>query len=221
MSVTSETLATEQAGNGSKVAFDFSFKILAESDLVVYKKSAAGVYTLQTLNTHYTVEFDSDAETGTVTFTTAPVSSGAAAIIRSTEQTQDNVLPRESPMPEETIEEMVDRLTLIVQELQEKLDRAPLQPIVPINPDTIAIDPPEERKALVYEEQDDGTWAIVPSEYDPDTLYNQSAVLAPSYAEGLAADRPAAPTVRTMYYSTDLDSLELYIPTSGHWRLIG
>ncbi len=38
---------------------------------------------------------------------------------------------------------------------------------------------------------------------------------------GLYAARPVAPTVTTIYYSTDRDSAELYIPAANRWFLLG
>ncbi len=123
MSVTSTIAVVETAGNGSLLAFDFNFKIFSSSDLVVKKKSAAGVYTDPLiLGTDYTVVFDTDAETGTVTFTVAPVSGGAANIARSSGLVQNTVWPREGVTPAKTLENAIDRLVLLVQELTARVD---------------------------------------------------------------------------------------------------
>ena len=123
MSVTSTVAVVESAGNDVQLAFDFNFKIFSSSDLVVKKKTAAGVYTDPLiLGVDYTVVFDSDAETGTVTYTTAPVSSGAAYIARSTGLVQNTVWPREGKVPAKTLENAVDKLTLLVQELAARID---------------------------------------------------------------------------------------------------
>lgn len=149
MSVTNTTTLVATAGDGAETEFDFAFKIFAETDLVVYKKSAAGVYTLQTLTTNYTVEFDTEAETGTVTFLVAPVGSGGGALIlRATSETQDTSFPREGLTPSKTIENAIDKLTLLVQEMQERLDRAPLQPAYPPNPAAIIVEAPEDGAVL-------------------------------------------------------------------------
>jgi hypothetical protein len=108
----------EEAGNDVKLAFDFSFKILAQADLVVRKKAADGSYSAPlTLGSDYTVTFDPEAETGTVTYAVAPVTGGASNIGRSTPPTQESVLTREGPLPVKTLETMVDKLTLLVQEI--------------------------------------------------------------------------------------------------------
>ncbi|MES2156146.1 MAG: hypothetical protein V4510_13510 [bacterium] len=120
---TTYTGPTEEAGNDSKVAFDFAFKIFASTDLVVKKKLANATYTAAlTLISDYTVSFDSDAETGTVTFAVAPVSGGGGSYIsRVTPKTQASVFPREGLMPAKTVEAALDKNTLQIQELAARL----------------------------------------------------------------------------------------------------
>lgn len=118
MSVETIYAPSTQAGNGVKVAFDFAFKITASTDLVVTKFTAAGVEgAALTLGTDYTVEFDAAAETGTVTFTVAPVNGGSAKIVRRSDKTQATVYPREGTLPAKTTEAAIDKLTMLVQEL--------------------------------------------------------------------------------------------------------
>ena len=156
MPVTDNARIVSEAGNGTKTAFDFSFKIFAAADLICYKVSAAGVYTLGVITTDYTVSFDSDAETGVVTWTVAPVSSGKSVIIGSVTQDQDSELPREAALSTKTLQDALDKLTVLVQELQEQVDRAAVQPQTPVNPAAVVIDAPTDGK-LVYWDLDDDT----------------------------------------------------------------
>jgi hypothetical protein len=115
--VTSQYAPAKQAGNGVIVAFNFSFKILATSDLVVSKLDANGVSSgTLILGTDYTVTFDPIAETGTVTFTVAVVNGGFAVIARNSNNQQQTSLPREGSVPAKTVETMIDKLTMLVQE---------------------------------------------------------------------------------------------------------
>lgn len=117
--LTSEYAPTQQAGNGVIVAFNFSIKILAASDLVVSKIDANGVSSgTLILGTDYTVTFDPIAETGTVTYTVAPVSGGYSLIERSSNDQQQTSLPREGNFPAKTVETMIDKLALRMQELE-------------------------------------------------------------------------------------------------------
>jgi hypothetical protein len=214
---------SKQAGNGVTVAFSGSWKIFSASDLKVYKITAAGVYSaLLTNGVDYTVTFDSDAETWTVTYTVAPVSGGYAVIIGSAmPDTQASTFPREGVVPAATLKNAFDKLTVLVQQLRDKIERCPIQPETPVNPNNqISIDTPVNRRALVFEISGSDV-TIVPSEYDPDELYTLLQALVPTYQEGLAAARPAAPSSRMAYYSTDTGEYAHYLPTAGRWFTLG
>lgn len=209
---------SKQAGNGVTTAFSGSWKIFAKTDLTCYKVSAAGVYTLGVIDVDYTVVFDTAAETWTVTWTVAPVTGGYSVVLGdAVPYTQASAFPREGVTPAATVKNALDKLTVLVHQLRDFLERVPRQPATPVNPNNpITMATPVTRRALVYVISGSDV-SIEPSAYDPDTLYNQSALLAPSYGEGLAAARPAAPAARTAYYSTDTGELAVYIPTAGRW----
>lgn len=114
----SEYAPVKQSGNGVIVAFSFSFKILAATDLSVSKIDASGNTVACVLGTDYTVAFDPIAETGTVTYTLAPVNGGYSLVQRVSDNTQQTSVPREGPMPAKTVETMIDKLTALIQELQ-------------------------------------------------------------------------------------------------------
>lgn len=125
--LTSTITQVKQSGNGVTLAFDFAFKIQAASDLAVYKIDAAGAQSALLVDgVDYTVSFDPIAETGTVTYVVAPVSSGYSLIKRATPITQETSLPREGVPPAKTIETMIDRLAAQVQEMQTALANAVL-----------------------------------------------------------------------------------------------
>ena len=116
--VTSEYAPVQQAGNGVIVAFNFNFKILAASDLVVSKLDASGNPSgTLVLGTDYTVTFDPVAESGTVTYTVAPLNGGYSIIARSSNNQQQTSLPAEGVMPAKVVETMVDKLTMLAQEV--------------------------------------------------------------------------------------------------------
>ena len=118
--VTSIYQPAKQSGNGIQLAFDFSFKILAKTDLVVSKLDANGITSGPlTLGTDYTVVFDPVAESGTVTYTVAPVAGGFSVITRVSNEQQQSSLPREGTLPAKTVETMIDKMTMLVQELEQ------------------------------------------------------------------------------------------------------
>jgi len=201
MAVASTDVVQEPASNGVKVDFDFSFKIHAATDLAVRTKDADGVYSAVLTNgVDYTVVFDSAAGTGTVTFIAPvdpetalvipPVVDGAVNIRRISPATQTTVLPRESAMFEKTIETMVDKLVLEMQEIREEAGRAPLQPAQPLSPDPIIVEVPVDAKGLKWTDNGDGTWSIESTDHDIDTI--EDAVLASQAASAASAAAAAA-----------------------------
>ena len=125
MSVTSNTNKTLQDGDGSTVAFDFSFKIFKETDLKVYKivKETGEMGDPLTLNTDYSVTINKVGEGGTVTFTTAPTVEQQAGIYRVIDITQPANIPVDTEYVEKTLENALDRACMISQQLQEAIGR--------------------------------------------------------------------------------------------------
>ena len=228
MSVSSDQVRLSvEAGNGVTVEFDFDWKIFAKTDLKCWKVSAAGVYTLGVVDVDYTVTFSAADETGTVTWTVAPVSGGFSVIAGSEMAfTQGVEFPRDTAIPNSTFRNAFDRACILIQQLSDVLFNKTIlwdEELYLDDREQITItEAPVDRRALMYERNstDDG-WNIVPSSYDSDVLYNLSAALAVTYASGLIAARTAAPTVRTMYYATDTGELALYIPDAGRWFTLG
>lgn len=223
MAVSTTDLVVSYNANGVLTAFSFPCKVLAQTDVRVYLETAAasGLFTLKTISTHYTIVFDSEAETCTVTFLVAPTSGFRVGISRETPRTQGTSLDREGRSPAKTIEGMADKAIMLAQEALEKVSRVPTFRQFPADPAAVDIDPLTTRRALIAEDNGDGTWTIIPSTYDPDELREEAAILALAYSEGLIADRPAAPSVRKAYYATDTGEYAHYIPTAGRWFTLG
>lgn len=125
MSVTNSTNKTLQDGNGSTVAFDFTFKIFKDSDLKVYKitKETGEMGDPLVLNTDYTVTINKVGEGGTVTFTTAPTTAQQVGIYRIIDITQPANIPTDTEYVEKTLENALDRACMISQQLQEAVSR--------------------------------------------------------------------------------------------------
>ena len=203
------------AGNGVTVAFDFDFKIFATTDIVAYKKSAAGVYTLGVLGVDYTVAFETDEEGGTVTWTVAPVSGGQSVILSAVPLTQPTELGRDTTVPAKTQETMFDRLQAQIQDLQDQLNRAALQPVTPPLPDAVVIEAPEEGMLLSWTAVGD-TWHIEP--VSPEAAAVESDPDAVLFDSGLFANRPATPANATYYHATDQDVIYFYSLATANWR---
>lgn len=118
MAVNGTGVMVEAPCNGVTTAFAFNFKILLASDLIVRTKSALGVYSAAlTLGVDYSVSFDPNAETGTVTMAVAGATGTFVNILRASNLQQGVRYPRDNNLPAKTTETAIDKLTMIAQEL--------------------------------------------------------------------------------------------------------
>ncbi len=103
-------------GNGVTTEFSFPYRFLANGDLVVVIVDAAGVETVKTITTDYTVTGAGDDAGGSVTMLVAPASSTRLVIYRDTEVVQETDYTSGDAFPAESHERALDRLTMILQE---------------------------------------------------------------------------------------------------------
>lgn len=122
MSIETTTARIQYSGDGTQTDFPYNFLIHAEGDLRVSTITSAGVESVQTLNAHYTVS-GAGTGSGTVAFATAPASGLIVNIERNTARTQTVDLVENDSFPAETNEGVYDKLTMMIQEMDENLDR--------------------------------------------------------------------------------------------------
>ena len=117
MTVSSSTSSVSYSGNGATTGFSYTFKIFADSDLVVsLKNNTTGVSTTQTLTTDYTVSGAGSASGGNVTFVTAPPSGNTVIIRRVLPYTQETDYTENDPFPAASHEDALDKLTMLAQQ---------------------------------------------------------------------------------------------------------
>lgn len=155
MTVTAGTTnRVSEVGNGSKTAFDFSFRIFDPAELQVFKVvTATSVQTLQTITTDYTVAIngiDNALTTpgGTVTYSVAPAATETSLILSNYTLDQQTDIPTASNIPEEAIEDALDKLTLISIQQQEEIDRSAKLPEAVSN--DLSLPVPTANKALLW-----------------------------------------------------------------------
>lgn len=121
MTISTTHSRKDYVGNGALDTYPFDFPVLASSDLMVY---VAGV--LRTLGIHYTVTGTLPG-TGNVVFAAAYIPAADAAIIieRESPLTQATDLNAGEQFYEEDLEQMVDKTTVLLQQLK---NRSPLLP---------------------------------------------------------------------------------------------
>lgn len=151
MAVTNTTNKITTAGNGSKTAFDFPFKIFDSSQLAVYTVVAAtGVATGPlTLTTNYTVSINSVTEGGTVTYLVAPPAGTNAFIKRIVDYEQEAVIPTEGAFPEEQIENQLDKDVMMIIQINEAVSRC-AQLAVTSAITSVTLPDPQDGYALVW-----------------------------------------------------------------------
>lgn len=132
MSISSEIRrAGPFAGNGSTVNFPFTFKVFTTAQVVV-TRTVSGVDTTLTLTTDYTVSLNSNQDTspgGTVTMLTAPASGQSITITSNVANLQPTVLANLGGFYPEVLNDSLDRATIQIQQLDERVDRALVIPV--------------------------------------------------------------------------------------------
>jgi hypothetical protein len=125
MTVSSTTTKNSYNGDGTTTIFAYTYKVFDEGDLsVILRDVATATETVQAINTDYSVSGVGDAGGGNVTFVTAPASGKTVFIKRASAQTQTTDYTPNDPFPAEAHENALDKLTFLVQEVNEELDRA-------------------------------------------------------------------------------------------------
>ena len=126
MTISTTTIKNSYNGNASTTAFNYTFKISANSEMQVIIRSSTGTETVKTLSTHYTISGVGNSGGGAVTFTSGntPASGETVILRRVTAQTQAMDLIDNDPMSAGTIETAHDKSIAIAQELQEQINRS-------------------------------------------------------------------------------------------------
>lgn len=125
MTVSSEVKRSDFAGNGSTTAFATGFRFLQNSDIkVILTVDSTGVETVQVEITNYTLTGAGLDAGGTVTMLIAPPTGTTLTIKRDVPLTQGTDYIENDDFPAESHEEALDKLTMIVQQIQEELDRS-------------------------------------------------------------------------------------------------
>lgn len=149
MTAVTTTSRDVNTGNGATSAFPTSFAFFDATDLVVTQvDDATSVETILVLNTNYTVT-GGDNSTGTVTLTAGALAVGQTLVIeRQLPQTQQVDYQTNDPFPAEVQERALDRLTYLVQQVTDVVNRALVLPIT-ATVQNLLIPTPEQDKILV------------------------------------------------------------------------
>ena len=133
MTISSTTNRAQFNCDGSTTSFPFTFRYLEASDLQVYLASPTGTVTLLTLNVDYQITPAIPGPGGTLSFlggylSSPPGSGYTLTILRFVPRTQEVDFRNGDALDEENIEGMGDKLTMMVQDLDERIGRAVTAP---------------------------------------------------------------------------------------------
>lgn len=135
MTVVSENKKDQYNCDDSQTVFPYTFLILAETHLKVVHCDADGDETELILTTDYTVSGVGEASGGNVTTVeTYPVLT-TLTITRNVPLTQEMDYIENDIFPADSHERNLDKLTMLVQQLVERIERAIKAPITDIDPD--------------------------------------------------------------------------------------
>lgn len=165
MTVSADTLRVFAEGNDVTTAFPFGFKYFQDSEVEVYLDGV-----LQ--STGYTITAATSGDGGTVTFTTAPATGVQVLITRDLELTQGASIPTVDVIGQGRLQAIADRAVMLIQQLQEVLDRALVMPRTVEDFDATLPGTLTARRAVMINTDGDG---LELSTYDPDDLYTATA----------------------------------------------
>ena len=194
------------SGDGTTTTFPYNFYIFQDSDIVVLLRDKnTGAETTQTLNSDYTVTGAGNESGGNVVFTSAPSSDYYVVIYREVELTQETDYVENDKFPADTHERALDKLTMITQQLDEKVSRAVLQPITQDTSIEFPIISSSSSGKYLTNDGSSLSWGSITA-----TNYNGSI------ARGNDADKSSNPTAGDVYYATDTGIMYVCF-TNGSW----
>lgn len=124
MSISSQTSRVQYTLTSLGQTLSVPFYFLEAADLAVVK-TIDGVDTTLTRNTHYSVTGEGNPAGGSITLTTLAAPIGTViTIYRGAAFTQPSQFTANGQFPSATVEQSLDRLTMLVQQLREEVNRA-------------------------------------------------------------------------------------------------
>ena len=150
MTVASAVSRVSYSGNGSTTAFAVPFYFLENAHLRVILRSSAGVDTVQTITTNYTVTGAGNPAGGTVNMIVAPASGETLVILRDVPETQETDYTANDPFPAESHERALDKLTMIAQQISDESGRAIKIPETETNNTTVPVSATRANKLLGF-----------------------------------------------------------------------
>lgn len=204
------------SGNGTAVAFAFTFKVFQPADVLVVQTDLSGVETTKTLTADYTVTLNANQDTnpgGTVTMNAAPLSGYLLTLGSQVTYTQGMVLTNTGGFFPQVINDMADRGVILVQQLFEKLNRAVTLPFSASTGVSTTLPLPSPGKIIGWNMAGTGMDNFTPAGLGlvvGETAASGSAILP----GGPTANRDAAPGQGYFRFNSNTNVLEWFNGTA-------
>jgi hypothetical protein len=114
-------------GNNSTTVFPFAFKVFQISDLKVIQADSASIETVLELTTDYSVSINANQDAnpgGSITLVVPTPTGNTLTILSNMSTTQELVLTNLGGFFPEVVNDAFDKLTILLQQLSERVDRA-------------------------------------------------------------------------------------------------
>lgn len=123
--------STRKAGplncNGAVTSYPFAFKCFTSADIRVVLTNSSAVESDLVLDSNYTVSLNADQNAspgGTITTTVAYATGNTITIVSDLDMLQETDIQNQGGFYPEVIENALDKVTMLVQQVQEQVDRA-------------------------------------------------------------------------------------------------
>jgi hypothetical protein len=154
-------------GNDIADTFSYTFKIFDKSEVSVYETDDTGVETLLTVDSDYTVTGVGNDAGGTITRTAGALPTGYQWFIRSNfEETQLTAFTSQGPFFPDLHENAMDKLTLLIQQILDKLTRTFTLSDSYTGPLPLSLEDPDAGKVLRWNQDESGI-----ENFDTDAAY--------------------------------------------------
>jgi hypothetical protein len=125
MSVGSDNSRNDYVGNGSTDTYDYTFRIISDTDLRVTVRDTDDVESTLVLTTDYTVSGAGDEGGGSITLVDGDLASGYTITIRRVRPlTQETDIRNQGDYYPESLEDALDHCIMVDQQQQDELDRS-------------------------------------------------------------------------------------------------
>ena len=126
MTVTTTNItAGPYAGNGTSNTFSYGWRVTTKNELQVYETDDAGVQTLLTVDTHYTVNGIGGDAGGTLTRLAGNLPMNYSWYVRANyAETQQTVFRSQGGFLPDVHEAQMDHITFLIQQLRDSSDRS-------------------------------------------------------------------------------------------------